>query len=187
MTDGHTIPVGYVHVLEREDGPCRADCPHPGHLVGTERRWEVEDRRDPHEVLRVSVETERVLVKYRDKTTDWWLLEVYLDGTRPFRSSSAFERPPDNTYVTGRLPTHDQYVEEFCATREGRTWTHLEQAMVLTLIDWKVQSEARPPSGDGSDCSDLMNVALARLHGLATGALTPAQVLDAIEPEDDHG
>lgn len=31
MTDGHTIDVGYVHVLEDVDGPCRPDCPHPDH------------------------------------------------------------------------------------------------------------------------------------------------------------
>lgn len=31
MTDGHTIDVGHVHVLEHVDGPCRPDCPHPDH------------------------------------------------------------------------------------------------------------------------------------------------------------
>jgi cell wall-associated NlpC family hydrolase len=39
----------------------------------------------------------------------------------------------------------------------------------------------RPSSGPGSDCSDLMNTALARLLGLASGDLTPEQVLDSIE------
>lgn len=30
--DGHTIDVGYVHVLT-EAGACREDCPHPDHRI----------------------------------------------------------------------------------------------------------------------------------------------------------
>jgi len=32
--DGHTIDVGYVHVLEYPHGPCAENCPHPDHLEG---------------------------------------------------------------------------------------------------------------------------------------------------------
>lgn len=32
--DGHTVSVGYVHVLTSEGGPCRPDCPHPDHAEG---------------------------------------------------------------------------------------------------------------------------------------------------------
>jgi hypothetical protein len=76
-----------------------------------------------------------------------------------------------------------RYVRGFTLARQQRTdgWNELEQAIVMTLIDWKVDSEMRPTFGEGSDCSDLMDVALARLVGLVRGHLTPNQILDAIE------
>lgn len=58
----------------------------------------------------------------------------------------------------------------------------MEQALFMVLVDWKCDSDFRPSHGPGSDCSDLMNIALGRLLGLAAGDLTPAQVLDAIDP-----
>lgn len=66
-------------------------------------------------------------------------------------------------------------------------WTPMEQALVMTLIDWKCDSDMRPSSGEGSDCSDLMDAALARLLGLASGDLTPGQVLDSIEEGSSDG
>ena len=80
----------------------------------------------------------------------------------------------------------ERYVRDYTLARQSRTegWTEMEQALVMTLIDWKVESEMRPTSGPGSDCSDLMDTALARITGLAKGDLTPTQVLDAIEPPE---
>jgi hypothetical protein len=79
----------------------------------------------------------------------------------------------------------ERYVRAFTLQRQesGRTWTEMEQALVMTLIDWKCDSEMRPSSGPGSDCSDLMDTALARLQGLARGDITPEQVLDALEEQ----
>ena len=42
MNDGHTIDVGYVHVLN-DDGTCRPNCPHPGHLPGNETTMSCSD------------------------------------------------------------------------------------------------------------------------------------------------
>jgi hypothetical protein len=77
----------------------------------------------------------------------------------------------------------ERYVRAYTLARQGRPdgWDLMEQALVMTLIDWKCDAEMRPSSGPGSDCSDLMNTALARLLGLASGDLTPEQVLDSIE------
>lgn len=80
----------------------------------------------------------------------------------------------------------EQYVRDYSLARQQRSqtegWDEMEQALVMTLVDWKVDCEMRPSSGPGSDCSDLMNTALARLLGLASGDLTPAQVLESIDP-----
>ena len=47
--DGHTIDVGYVHVLEYPHGPCAAGCPHPDHdprgkmgFIGPLAEWDLE-------------------------------------------------------------------------------------------------------------------------------------------------
>lgn len=84
-----------------------------------------------------------------------------------------------------RRPTGpaEQYVRDYTLARQTRAegWTEMEQALVMTLIDWQVESEMRPKFGQGSDCSDLMNAALARLLGLARGELTPQQVLDSLD------
>lgn len=79
----------------------------------------------------------------------------------------------------------EKYVRAFTEQRQARAdgWNELEQAIVGTLIGWKVECEMRPTSGDGSDCSDLMNVALGRLIGLIQGDLTAAQLLDDLDPE----
>ncbi len=75
----------------------------------------------------------------------------------------------------------ERYVRDFTLQRHGQGWSEMEQALVMTLIDWKVRSGMRPSFGEGSDCSDLMTTALARLTGLASGELTPSQVLESIE------
>lgn len=86
--------------------------------------------------------------------------------------------------MSGRGPA-ERYVRAYTLDRQRRAegWTEMEQALVMTLIDWRVTSDMRPTFGEGSDCSDLMNTALARLLGLAGGELTPEQVLDAIDPQ----
>lgn len=65
-------------------------------------------------------------------------------------------------------------------------WTEMEQALVLTLVEWQTECSLRPSFGEGSDCSDLMDEALARLLGLASGELTPAQVLADVYTSDDE-
>ena len=70
-------------------------------------------------------------------------------------------------------PPHEQH----------HPWGPLEAALVATLADWKVECDARPASGRGSDCSDLMDVALTRIKGLCSGALDPEAVItEAKEP-----
>ena len=80
----------------------------------------------------------------------------------------------------------EQYVRAFALARQQRDtgWTEMEQALVATLVDWRVDCDMRPSSGPGSDCSDLMDVALARLLGLESGELTPEQVLADVDPVD---
>lgn len=77
----------------------------------------------------------------------------------------------------------EQYVRDYALSRQERAegWNPMEQALVMTLIDWKTETDMRPSFGEGSDCSDLMNTALARLLGLSSGDLTPDQVLNDIE------
>lgn len=81
----------------------------------------------------------------------------------------------------------EQYVRDYSLARQARAdgWNEMEQALVMTLVDWKVDSEMRPSFGPGSDCSDLMDTALSRLLGLASGELTPEQVLDSIDPAEE--
>lgn len=62
-------------------------------------------------------------------------------------------------------------------------WGPLEAALVLTLIDWDMKSKERPPFGEGSDRSDLMNTALTRIKGLCSGVLDPDAVMKEIEDE----
>ncbi len=57
----------------------------------------------------------------------------------------------------------------------------LDSALVLTLVNWKVECDARPAHGEGSDCSDLMDEALTRIKGLCAGIFDPDEVMDEIE------
>lgn len=78
----------------------------------------------------------------------------------------------------------ERYVRAYTLQRQQRDgWTPLEQALVMTLVTWKVDSEMRPTWGEGSDCSDLMDAALARITGLMAGDLTPSDVLDSLDPD----
>lgn len=77
----------------------------------------------------------------------------------------------------GTRPPHERH----------HPWGPLEAALVATFADWKVQSEARPAFGEGSDCSDLMDVALTRIKGLCSGALDPEDVMSEIEGGADRG
>lgn len=49
--------------------------------VGDERRWVEPSRRDPHKVLRIS-DRMGVLIKYADRTTEWWPRGEYCDKTQ---------------------------------------------------------------------------------------------------------
>jgi hypothetical protein len=96
-------------------------------------------------------------------------------------AAALHHQPRQETTMAGPA---ERYVRGYTLARQARAeqgWTLMEQALVMTLIDWKCDSEMRPSSGEGSDCSDLMDIALGRLIGLARGRLTPEQVLDAIE------
>jgi hypothetical protein len=71
---------------------------------------------------------------------------------------------------------------------EHHSWEDpLTGALVLTLIDWKVESELRPTFGDGSDCSDLMDIALTRIKALCSGEVAPATVVAEIEGGGSDG
>lgn len=76
----------------------------------------------------------------------------------------------------------ERYVRAFTLQRQQRPdgWDDMDAAIVATLVDWHVECEMRPSSGPGSDCSDLMDVAIARLRGLMSGELTPAQVAEHV-------
>lgn len=80
----------------------------------------------------------------------------------------------------------EEYVRRVAAYRNGGGEHHdwgdlLTGALVMTLIDWKVESEMRPTFGDGSDCSDLMDLALTRIKALCSGEVHPETVMDEIE------
>lgn len=79
----------------------------------------------------------------------------------------------------------ERYVRNYTIQRQSgrKAWNEMEQAIVMTLIDWRVSSDMRPSSGPGSDCSDLMDAALARIIGLIKRDLTPEQVLDELSRE----
>lgn len=85
--------------------------------------------------------------------------------------------------MTTKPGSAERYVRSYTLARQQRAegWDELEQAIVMTLIEWKVASGMRPTFGEGSDCSDLMDVALGLLCGLVCGELTPRQILEALE------
>lgn len=88
----------------------------------------------------------------------------------------------------GRRGPAEQYVRRNAKYRQGvehHDWSDpLTAALVMTLIDWKVESEARPSFGEGSDCSDLMSLALTRIKGMFSGELDPEDVLNEIDPTE---
>jgi hypothetical protein len=54
-----------------------------GLSIGETRRWTRGDQRDPHQVMRLNAALDEVLIKYRDRTTDWWPRDDYLAETEP--------------------------------------------------------------------------------------------------------
>ena len=55
--------------------------------VGQQRWWVKPDWRDPHTVLRIGTwPRDGVLIKYGDKTTDWWPLDEYASETEEVAS-----------------------------------------------------------------------------------------------------
>lgn len=50
-------------------------------------------------------------------------------------------------------------------------------AVVMVMIDWRIGCALRPPR---ADCSDLTEVALERIKGLAEGTVDPHEVMKEI-------
>lgn len=80
----------------------------------------------------------------------------------------------------------EEYLRRAEAYRNGEgehhSWENpVTAALVMTLIDWKVESDMRPSFGEGSDCSDLMDLALTRIKALCSGEVDPEVVADEIE------
>ena len=118
---------------------------------------------------------------------EWTGYRTKPDPNQPERCPSI--DPHDELQCGRRIHEDDQCAFGGIAWKKGsrpphekhHPWGPLEAALVTVLADWKIQSDDRPAFGEGSDCSDLMDLALTRIKGLCSHALDPDDVMAKVE------